>query len=107
MLEVEQKKREALFSKLNDLQEEIDRDRSRFDTYAALAIETAGVLGETVDKSRVLALLDAIARVFWGAKSERETKRIPPPTLPKRLEPPSAPGGLKRKVDGLDDDIPF
>jgi hypothetical protein len=51
-LEVEQDKRDALRSKLNALQEEVDQERTRFDVYAALAVEAAGVVGESVEKSR-------------------------------------------------------
>ena len=36
-LELEDKKRDALFARLNDLQIEVDRSRTRFDAYAALA----------------------------------------------------------------------
>jgi hypothetical protein len=87
-LEVEQDKREALFLKLNDLQRELDRERTRFDTFAALAIETAGVVGEVVEKAQVLKILDGIAKVLWGLKTEEETRRLPAPTTPKRIEAP-------------------
>ena len=97
-LEVEQDKREALFDKLNDLKKEIDRDRTRFDIYAALVVETAGVVGDAVEKSKILDLLNAIGRVIWGSKKEQETKRLPAPKPPKQIEPP--------RVD-LNDEIPF
>jgi hypothetical protein len=87
-LEVEQKKKDALFNKLNDLQQELDRQRTRFDALAALAIETAGVVGEVVEKTQLLKILDSIAKVMWGLKTEEETKRLPAPTVPKRIEAP-------------------
>ena len=106
-LQVEVQKREALFAKLDELQQEVDRDRTRFDSYAALTIEAAGVVGEVVEKSRVLEILDGIARVFWGAKKQEETKRLPVPTTPKRIEPPRTPKIESKKKGELDDDIPF
>jgi hypothetical protein len=98
-LEVDESKREVLFEKLNELEQEVDRDRTRFDRFADLAIETAGVIGEAAERSKVLNVLDAIARVFWGAKTE-EKKRLPPPVPPKRIAPPP-------KRDDMNDEIPF
>ena len=107
-LEVEQDKREALFNRLNELQKEVDRDRTRFDAFAALAVEAAGVVGELVEKSKVLDLLNAIARIIWGTKKDEETKRLPAPTPPKRIEPPRRAPTLAPKTNGdLDDEIPF
>jgi hypothetical protein len=107
-LEVEQDKREALFSRLNNLQKEVDRERTRFDAFAALAIETAGIVGEVVEKTLVLKLLDGIAKVMWGSMKEEQTKQLPAPTTPKRIEPPRppAPKPARRKGD-MDDEIPF
>ncbi|MEJ0077013.1 MAG: hypothetical protein WDO17_16520 [Alphaproteobacteria bacterium] len=51
-LEIEQDKRDSLFNKLTELQHEVDRDRTRFDVYAALAVEAAGVVGESVEKRK-------------------------------------------------------
>jgi hypothetical protein len=100
-LEVEEDKREALFKKLIELRHEVERNRTRFDSYAALAIESSGVVGDVVEKSKVLKVLDSIAKVFWNSKAEQETKRLPAPPTPKRIEPPRAESG------GLDDEIPF
>jgi hypothetical protein len=105
-LEVEQDKREALFNRLNELQKEVDRERTRFDAYAALAVEVAGVIGDAVEKSKVLDVLNAIAKVIWGSKKEEETKRLPAPSTPKRIEAPRVPTPSVRKGD-MDDEIPF
>jgi hypothetical protein len=96
-IDVEQRKKEALLGKLNELQGEVDRERTRFDVYAALVVEVAGVIGQSVEKTKVLEVIDAIGRVMWGSKKE-ETKRISPPTTPKRIGPPR---------DDLNDEIPF
>ncbi len=44
-LEVEERKKNALYARMDDLQNEIDRDRTRFDAVASLSIAAAGVLG--------------------------------------------------------------
>ncbi len=111
-LEVEQEKREALFNKLNALQQEVDRERTRFDAFAALAIETAGVVGDVVEKTQLLKILDSIARVMWGAKTEEETRCLPAPTLPKRIEAPKRTKTIPAQrsapnKDDTEDEIPF
>jgi hypothetical protein len=105
-LEIDEKKREALISKLTDLDAEVDRNRTRFDAYAALAIEVADVAGEIVDRSKILDVLDAVARLFGVAKKEEATRQLPAPNKPKQIEhqKKSAP---RPKQEEMDDDIPF
>jgi hypothetical protein len=104
-LEVGEKKRETLLSRLVELQKEVDRNRTRFDSYAALVMEAADTTGEAIEHSKVRSLLASIARVIWGAKKEEEElRRLPPRTEPKQLEPPKAP---PRKQGDMDDEIPF
>jgi hypothetical protein len=100
-LEIDDRKREKLISRLGDLQSEVNQPRTRFDRFAALSMEVSGVVGDTVERSRVIDLLDAIARVFWGAQTEKQ-KQLPPPKEPKRIDPPKP----KPKRE-MDDDIPF
>jgi hypothetical protein len=100
-LEVEDAKREKLIARLNDLQNEVNLKRTRFDRLAALSIEVASVAGEVTEKSRVLDLLGAVQRVFWGAQTEKQ-KRLPSPKSQKRIEPPKI-----EKKSSMDDDIPF
>jgi hypothetical protein len=104
-LEVEDTKRERLVSRLGDLQAEVNQQRTRFDRFAALSIEVSSVIGEVIDKTKVLELLDAVARVFWGAQTERQ-KQLPLPKQPKTIEPPK-PRIEPRKPSDMDDDIPF
>ncbi|HVQ69769.1 MAG TPA: hypothetical protein VMT08_19935 [Bradyrhizobium sp.] len=105
-LEVDERKREALLSKLSDLENEVDRNRTRFDAYAALAIEVADVSGEVVDRSKILDVLDAVARLFGVAKKEEATKQLPRPTKPKQIEH-KRPDFGSAKPSEMDDDIPF
>ena len=106
-LEISRDKKAELLIKIGALEQEVDRDRTRFETYGALVIESAGVLGDAVDKLEpVRKWLDTIGRVFWGAKKEEDTKQLPPPAEHKRIEAPRAPQPSP-KSDNLDDDIPF
>lgn len=108
-LELDQKKKDALLTKLRDLESEVDRERTRFDAFAALAIEAAGVIGEVIEKSKVLKLLNAIAGAIHGAKEEEEAKQLPAPQRPKQIEPPRAPTKAPPRDFSAnpDDEIPF
>jgi hypothetical protein len=103
-LGVEETKREKLISRLNDLQSEVNQPRTRFDRFAALTMEVSGVIGDSIERSKVIEILDAVGRVFWGAQTEKQ-KQLPPPNQPKKIEPPK-PRVEQRKPD-MDDDIPF
>jgi hypothetical protein len=48
-------------------------------------------------------MLDSVAKVMWGTKKEQETKRLPAPPAPKRIEPPN----VATKRGDMDDEIPF
>lgn len=102
-IEIDESKREALLSRLNDLKKEVDRRRTRFDAYAALAIEVAEVTGGVVERSKILEVLDSIAKLFGVAKKEEATRRLPPPSKPKQIE------HRKSSTDksSVEDDIPF
>jgi hypothetical protein len=105
-LEVDEKKRESLISKLADLDAEVDRNRTRFDAYAALAIEVADVAGEVVDRSKILDVLDAVARLFGVAKKDEATRQLPAPSKPKQIGHQKPPAEPSKRAE-MDDDIPF
>lgn len=105
-LEIDERRREALLSKLSDLEKEVDRNRTRFDAYAALAIEVADVTGEVVERSKILEVLDAVARLFGVGKKEESTRQLPAPTKPKQIEHKKSDFGPS-KASEMDDDIPF
>jgi hypothetical protein len=103
-LEIEDIKREKLISRLDGLKHEVNQPRTRFDRFAALTVDVSGLVGDTVERSKVIELLDAIGRLFWGAQSEKQ-KQLPAPKEKKRIEPPK-PKIEKLKAE-MDDDIPF
>ncbi len=101
-LEIDEEKKEALLKTLNELQMEVDRNRTRFDIFASLVMAVADTAGEAIERSQVRPLLDSIARVIWGVKKDEETKRLRPRAEPKQIELPRAP-----KRGDRDDEIPF
>jgi hypothetical protein len=52
-LEIDAAKKEALLKSLNDLQKEVDRDRTRFDIFASLVMAVADTAGEAIERSQV------------------------------------------------------
>jgi hypothetical protein len=102
-LDVPDRKREALINRITALNDEIDRDRTRFEAFAALVVETSDQM-EPLRK-----WIEPIAGIFRKSKEieqEREPPRLPSP--PKRIGGPKQPQAPQRKkqVD-LDDDVPF
>jgi hypothetical protein len=111
-------RKEALMNKLNAFAAEVDRDRTRFEAFAALIIEAAGVAGKVERKLRpIRKWIDSIASVMHeaGALEEARTRlpaparRIPAP--PKQIAPPSgdlwAPPEPSKTGGDLDAEIPF
>jgi len=84
-LEVEERKKNALYARMDDLQNEIDRDRTRFDAVASLSIAAAGVLGDVIEKSQIRSLLNSIERVFWGGQPDAQ-QQLPAPPKPRQIE---------------------
>lgn len=109
-LEVDEKKREALLAKLAALDAEVDRNRTRFESYAALAIEVADVAGEVIIRSKIPELLDSLARLFGAAKRDEEIRQLPAPSSPKRIEhqKPGAPtnASVNTNPPDVDDELP-
>jgi hypothetical protein len=112
-LEADEKKKNALYTRVNDLQGEIDRDRTRFDAIASLTITAAGVLGEALEKSQFRSLLNSIERVFWGAQSDAQ-QQLPAAPKPRQIEGPKTERASPRTTsqrgngaDDLNDEVPF
>ena len=100
----DENKRDALLSKVQALEEEIARDRTRFEVWADFAIAAVGVIDKATGKLKnVRGWVESIARIIWDKKQE-QTKQLPTPPEPKKLEPPKRKGGAS---SGDDDEIPF
>ncbi len=111
-------RKEALMSRLNSFAAEVDKDRTRFDAFAELIIEAAGVVGKVERKLRpIRAWIDSIAKLLRDAGTLEDSRsRLPAPDKrlqapAKQIAPPSselwAPPSPPKTGDDLDDDIPF
>ena len=90
-LEVNVQKKEALYARITALSDEIDRDRTRYDAYAALAIEMSNTTGKVYRNLRPAGgLLDRIGKFFGMAKEAEASKpqlQLEAPRL--QLAPPN------------------
>lgn len=101
--ELDDRKKEALFARVAALQAEVDRKRTRFEAFAAYAIESAGVLGEV--GQRIRPLTDEITKLFGLAKSHEDaSEMLPKPPPKKQIEHTKK---LPPPLNEIDDDIPF
>jgi hypothetical protein len=98
-LELDERKREELFAKLNELQQEVDMNRSHLDRLGAFMAAASGIVGDSIHKSRILELMAAISAIFWGARPTQRLIQAPP--KPKHIEAPRKP------KPEMDDEIPF
>jgi hypothetical protein len=110
-LEVSVAKKEKLYARLSDLESEINRDRTRYEAYAALMIEACDDAGEAV--KRLEPLVRAVERVGAAIgvakRAEDAQARLPAPPEQKRIEQkPTSPKSTGKPFDRqLDDEIPF
>ena len=112
-LEVSVAKKDRLYTRINALQDEIDRDRTRYQSFAALVIEAADDAGEAATRLEpVVRLIERIGAAIGVAKrSEEATPKLPPRPEQKRIEHKPrfvAPrNGSKGFNKAIDDEIPF
>ncbi|QOZ09236.1 hypothetical protein [Bradyrhizobium sp. CCBAU 51765] len=94
-------KREALIRRINNLQEEVDRDRTRTEAAMALWLELTSAIGKgATNLDPAIERLGRIVKVLSLQKDENETKALEPPSKPKQISPPK-----QSKTE--DDGIPF
>ncbi len=121
VLEVSDRKREALYKKLSALQEELDRSRTRFEVVAAFILESSDIAEEAGAKLKFIReWMDSISRLMGRADGEEKAQQhLPRQEETKRIESTAkkssasgrktAPDPLPPKKGGadLDDEIPF
>lgn len=104
-------KKDKLYEKLNDLALEVDKNRTRLETVAAVFMTLCSGIGQGFSKLEpARRWLDSIATVMERAKDLENIAqpKIPPPSARKRLEAPRKQlPESKALTDELDDDIPF
>ena len=112
-LNVSDGKREALYDKLSELENEVNRDRTRFDANMALILECVNIAGTAADKIEPLRkFIDSITGLIKAAKDQEDaaTVMLGAPPEKKKIEPPRkqlGPPTQSNEADDLDDDIPF
>ena len=107
-LDISVAKKEALFKRINALQSEIDRDRTRYEALGALIIEAADDMGEAAKRLEpVVRMIERVGAALGVAKrAEDAAPKLPPRKEPKRIEDkrPDKKNGFDK---ALDDEIPF
>lgn len=107
------RKREAIYSKINALLSEIERDRTRYEVIMDFILETSDVIEESSQKLNPLRkFIDSLTKLINSARQAGdEIKQIPGPSSRKKLEPPREDKSSSTKKqntwENLDDDIPF
>ena len=107
-LDVPEKKRNALYRKISALENEVDRDRTRFDAFMALFLESSNATGKAAENLKPLTdRIREISDIFGKAKAEEDehTPALPSPDERKRNEPPRR--LPPARTGTLDDEIPF
>lgn len=107
--DLEDKKRNSLYAKLNAFEADVDRARTPFNNAMLMALDVAHVVktyGEALNPLN--EFLKRINDLLASAKSkDPEQAQLPPPDVKKKLPPPP------KQIEGpkfprdLDDDIPF
>jgi hypothetical protein len=113
-LDISVTKKDRLYARINDLQEEVDRERTREQAFGALLIEACDDIGEAAKKLEpVVRLIERVGQAFGSAKrAENAQPRLPRPKAQKRIEAQKpakeAPKPANRSFEKeLDDEIPF
>jgi hypothetical protein len=111
-LDVSVAKKEKLYSRLSELEDEINRDRTRYEAVAALMIEACDDVGEAAKRLEpVVRIVERIGAAIGIAKRAEDAQaRLPAPSEQKRIEhrPKGPPTSKGKPFDRqLDDEIPF
>ena len=97
--DLSEKKRDAIFRRIEKLQFEVDRDRTRAEAATALWLDISSAIGQGAKNlDPAIERLERIMKVFAQARDE-DTPQLPAPAEQKRIPAPTPPPA--------DDDIPF
>jgi len=105
-LDITERKRNRLYSRIAALEIEISRDRTPYDVVMALIVESSSDAGKVADNLEpVTKRLREIVNIFGGAKEEEDssTLGLPGPEEHKQIAPPKEAGGSSAP----DDEMPF
>ena len=106
--EISANKRDAIFRPINNLQEEVDRDRTRTEAAFALLLDlTSAISNGAKNLDPALERVERIIKVLARAKDESETKALTTAKERKRIAPPTTAPELSDFGSHPDDEIPF
>ncbi len=75
--DIDNNKKDAIFKRLEALQYEIDRSKTRLDTLLARFLDVSNTLGEASERLEPLAkLMERIVKIFGRAKTAQDLKEI-------------------------------
>lgn len=99
-LEMNEDKKIYILKKLNEMERELERNRTRLEVIGDFSISVANYIEKVGEKAEPLRKwLDSITKIFSVARDKTDNGgKIPPPEATKRIEPPKAVGEA---------DIPF
>ena len=106
-------KKDRLFALINELQAEVDRDRTPVHAAGELWLTLCTYASEGAKKLGTVAdFLSKIGGALGVSKNgeDNKPKSLPPASKPKQIEGPKAPVAAKKKNGfdkALDDEIPF
>jgi hypothetical protein len=107
--EISENKRDAIFRRINNLQEEVDRDRTRTEAAMALLLDVTSAISKGAKNlDPALDRIERIIKVFAKAKDDNEEKALMAPSERKRIAPPTnAPKQPPAPEPTTEDEIPF
>jgi uncharacterized coiled-coil protein SlyX len=110
-LEVNEWKKNRLHARITALEDEISRDRTRFEVLMALVLEGSRTAGKAADNlGPVTKRIKDLVNIFGEAKEQEDTAappQLPAPEERKRIEPPKKVAPPKQDFPTMDDEIPF
>ena len=110
-LQISERKREAIYTKIGALAIEVDKDRTRLDALMDLVLEGTATLGEAAENLEpAVKLIEKLNGIFAKAKVESEPPALPSPDgegVAKRITGPAVAESEPPPSGDLDDEIPF
>lgn len=98
-------KKNAIYDKIAALQSEVDRTKTRFDTFLSRWLDLTNAAREGAENLEpVVSLLEHVMRIFGRAKADHDVGMLPAPEETRKLPGPKRDQSLG---SDLDDDIPF
>lgn len=88
-IEIKEDRREILFKNLNAFAAEVDKERTKIDTFTSVWLNVTETFGKGAENLEpAVKALERIARIFGKAKAEEQSDLLPPHQEKKLLEAP-------------------